>query len=236
MEKLKEKYGKLTIKQLEGRALKLQGDIVEGRRKFIEILAYIELMRLWRKNPMHKNSSFEVYLADIFNMRMGTYRREKTAFINYPDEVKKYGVGIVARIHKDCTAVKAKSVLKELDEKTGELKTPIKRDQIETIILKHTPPKKEKSSLSKSYWEKRAMMAEKYLRTERTHNKEIQEQLERQKSFMEKASQAVKELAVARARIKELEEQFERQRPMLESYLAVKSSFKDSPEKRKLIS
>ena len=201
MEKLKEKYGKLTIGQLEGRALKLQGNIVEEKGRFIEIMAYIEWSKLWRKNSMHKESSFKVYLLDVFNMRMGTYRREKSAFLNFPVEVKKYGVGVVARIYQDCGAEKSKTVLKELDQKSLELKTPIKREQIETIIVKHTPPKKEKQTFPKSYWEERAMKAEKELRTARVH-------------------------------IKELEAQLERQKPVVESYLAVRSSFKDLPSNK----
>ena len=185
MEKLKENYGKLTIKQLEERALKLQHSIVEEKGRFIEILAYIELTRLWRKNPLHSKSSFAVYLADIYNLRIGTYRREKTAFLNFPDEAKKYGVGVVARIQKDCGAVNTKIVLKELDEKVVALKTPIKREQIETIILKHTPPKTEKSTLPKAYWEERAMKAEKELQASRARIKELEAQLERQRPFIE---------------------------------------------------
>lgn len=185
MEKLKEKYGKMTLGRLETRALKMQTDIARSREIFIEILAYIELTRLWRKNPQHKASSFKAYIFDVFNLRPETYRREKQAFLNWPDETKRYGVGVVARIQKDCGVPKTKTVLKELNEKAGELKTPIKREQIEKIICKHVPPKKETPVLPKSYWEDRALKAEKGLQAARARIKELEAQIERQKPIVE---------------------------------------------------
>ena len=184
-DKLKAIYGKLKLEQIEAQAKGFKQNSTNEFRKFIEALMYIELFKLWPENPMHKKSTFGAYILDVFNLRIKTYRNNKMALFNFPDESEKYGVGVIARIRRDCGATKVKTVLKQIKVKNGSLKTPITREQIDKIIenntvRKATPKKNETERVQfwkekALYWQKRALEAEALL-------KDKDEQIERQKS------------------------------------------------------
>ena len=199
MKKVESTYKKLSIKQLEDKGHNFKATATNARKDLIELLAYIQINKRWRENPMHKESTFWAYLLDVFNIRQGTFRRERTAFINYPEETKKYGVGVIARIQQECHVTKVPKVLKEIKAKEVELKKPIKRDQIDTIIQKYTPPKPQKAeAFPAPYWKDRALKAE-------------------------------AEVSELKKQVVDLKSQLERNRPFVEAVLAVQASIKNIP-------
>ena len=66
----------------------------------------------------------------------------QTAYVKYPDQSIEYGIGLMARIIRECGgAVKAKKVLNEMDDAKKQLKRGLNRAQIDKIITKHATPK-----------------------------------------------------------------------------------------------
>ncbi len=136
---------KKTLATIEKEALTAMIESNATRKTFIELLFYLESTNRFREDPMHKNSSFRVYLRDKFCLTYHTYRTERTAFIQFPVEAKKYGPGSIARIQRNCGGQgKIPKVLKAIEKKQATLKTPMRAEQIEKVVKQYEKPHKRK--------------------------------------------------------------------------------------------
>lgn len=109
------------------------------------ILYYLEFSKRYKENQAYKKSTFETYLMDRFNIRRGTYDKNVMAYMRYPDEAQRFGVGLVAKIRSECGAVKTDVVFKELKELEKRSKKPLSRDTISKVIDKHRKPRQKKA-------------------------------------------------------------------------------------------
>jgi len=137
---LKQKYEKKTIAQIE-KSIKLNFEKSMGLKLEAMLgLYFLKTSKRYKENPLYKKSSFKVYLESVYNMREGTFDDSIRAALRFPDEATKYGIGLVAKVFRDCGFKKEKIVFKEIAIKAKQLKTPIKRGQIDTIIKKYAKP------------------------------------------------------------------------------------------------
>ena len=141
---LKKMYDGKGINEIETVIQKNRGISVEADKQFIFALSYLRNGR-FKENPMYAQSSFESYLKGQWNMLIGTFYEKERAYLHFPDEAAKYGVGLIAKVYRRCRPVKEKVVFAEIAKAQAGLKTPIKRDRIEAIIQKYSKPQKEKA-------------------------------------------------------------------------------------------
>lgn len=138
-EELKRMYDGKKLGEIEAEMKESRGMSVKAEMAFIFALSYLRMTRRYKENLTYKNSSFESYLKGQFNMKFTTFWEKERAFLNYPTESEKYGVGLVAKIHRKC-AKKERAVFAEIAKTQQGLKTPIKQGKIEAIIHKNAPP------------------------------------------------------------------------------------------------
>jgi hypothetical protein len=184
-EQLKKKYDGKGIDEIEGEIETSKSLSLDGQRGMIFALSYLKSSSRYKENPIYRSASFENYLKGMFNMRLNTFYERERAFVHYPKETEKYGVGLVAKVKRKCGAKKEKTVFNEIREAQKKLKTPIKADQIETIIKKNSPPPKGKPI----FIDYKA----KYFREEEAH-RETKKQLVEARTQIEKLKATVLEL------------------------------------------
>ncbi|MBA4369850.1 MAG: hypothetical protein C0403_19655 [Desulfobacterium sp.] len=136
LEKLKEKYKNKDIIEIESLIEKTKINVESEREKLISLLFYLESTHRWRENPLYKNTIFPDYIKAKYNMTFNQYHAEKMAFIVFPKEVKKIGLGNTTRAIKNCGVYKAKETFKIIEKE----KKPTNEKIIE-IIKRHTPQK-----------------------------------------------------------------------------------------------
>ena len=115
-----------------------------SQRQMIFALRYLKNTKRYKENPTYKNSAFETYLTDRFNMRWGTYKELEYAFVKLPAEAIIYGPGLITKISRICGRIKIKQVTDKIKNAAANLKQPIKRNKIESIIREYALPGKEK--------------------------------------------------------------------------------------------
>ncbi len=130
-------YDSMTIADIERKIKELSVASRESMRDMYFALEYLRISNRFKENPGYKKAVFWQYLEDIFTIREGTYRENVRAFLKFPDESAKYGVGVVAKIDRVCGCAKAKKVMDEIRQKTELSKKPLPRSTIETIIQKN---------------------------------------------------------------------------------------------------
>ncbi|MBC8438176.1 MAG: hypothetical protein H8D87_00615 [Deltaproteobacteria bacterium] len=141
MTDLKKKYENQTIGQIEKQVKSDLEKSIDARKDAILTIYYLKTSSRYKENPLYAKSSFKVYLGDVYMMRENSFNESVTAFLNYPKESARWSVGLVSKVRRDCGAKKEKEVFKEIKQKEKDLKTPIKREQIQKIIESHTNPK-----------------------------------------------------------------------------------------------
>jgi len=137
---LKQKYGSKTISELETTARDFLKNHHEQRAQFIEILSYLHLTNRFRENTRYRNSSFNEYIKDKFNMLYTTYTNERFAYLKYPEQTEEYGSGLIIKIRKDCGVDKVDKVIETMKVEEGNKKTPLKREFISKIIKRYSKP------------------------------------------------------------------------------------------------
>lgn len=142
-QELKKKYEEKKIGEIEAEIGKNQSLSFDAQKRMVLALSYLRMTNRYKENPQYKNSSFTTYLQGQFNMRMGTFMEKERAIIRFPEEAKKYGIGLVAKVHRVVSAKNEKAVFKEIRESQGKL--PIKQAKIEAIIQKYAPVKEPKA-------------------------------------------------------------------------------------------
>ena len=141
----KEDYDKMTIGDIEAEIKFHHSNSVEEKKKFIFGLQYLKHTGRFRENPVYKKSSFANYLLGEYNMRINSFEESARAFSKYPEESEKYGVGMIAKIRRQCGVKKEKEVIEEIKKTDNQIKARIRRDKIDEIIKRNSkkiPPQK----------------------------------------------------------------------------------------------
>ncbi len=107
---------------------------------FILALYYIRHTGLFRKDPRYKKESFEVFLEDTYQLRIGTFDNHAWVFHLHYKAAIKHGPGIIDKIKRVCGVMNVRKVLNEIDKLEKRRKTPLPRDKKEAIILKYAKP------------------------------------------------------------------------------------------------
>ena len=136
-EQLKKKYDGKKIGEIEREIEQNRGISFEARRAMIEAISYLKTSSRFKENSQYLKSSFETYLKGQYNMRLGTFLENERAVIHYPEVAKRYGIGLVAKVYRECGPKKEATVFREI-KALGD-KGPVKQARIETIITKHSP-------------------------------------------------------------------------------------------------
>ncbi|MBE9546923.1 MAG: hypothetical protein IMF10_05450 [Proteobacteria bacterium] len=145
-EQLKKRYDGKKIGEIESGEIKENKYLsIKAQRDMVRALSYLKDTERYKENPLYRKSDFANYLAGQYNMRENTFFESERAFTHYPEETKKYGVGLVAKVYRKCGARNEKKVFQEIEKAQGKLKTPIRQDEIESIIQKYSLPPKAKA-------------------------------------------------------------------------------------------
>jgi len=146
-EALNKKYQKKTIGEIEELADKKLKNTLTSREQFVELIDYVRMNERWVENSIYKDSTFEEYLMGRFQITKGSFMLERKSFVKFPDATKKYGVGIVTKIIKDCGNVDAGMVIDSIEAEDKKLKNGITHAKIIQFINKK---KKKKPAPKKS--------------------------------------------------------------------------------------
>lgn len=132
-------YDKKSIDEIEKIADRSCQLSKESRKKFIEVLYYLQFTSRFRENKLYKKASFKDYIYDQFHLRETSYHNEKAAFFQFPDEAVTIGPGVITKARQKCGALKVKKVLAEIVKLPKQ--TP---EKINKIIFAHAKPVKPK--------------------------------------------------------------------------------------------
>jgi len=137
-EAIRRKYDKKNIGRIEIECSR-KGEISMATRiQQIEILIYLQRTGRFKENKRYAGSTFYRYLTDRFNILPGTFEKERRAILGYPEEVRVHGLGLVAKIQERCR--QPEKVFEEIKRFQDARKNPVKREQIEDIIVAHSKP------------------------------------------------------------------------------------------------
>ena len=150
------------IQQIEAEIEKhIENEAEEDRHKITKLYALQDSKR-YRENPLFKKASFALYLYERWHMRENTFEYRCKAYFNFPAFSMKYSPGLTERIIKECTALKAPSVINEITSLAGKRKKALSRADIEKIIDHNRKPKQQKATVTPiPDWRARAERAEK---------------------------------------------------------------------------
>lgn len=139
-EKVKKKYDGKKIEEIEKEIKSNKVLSLKAKKGAILALLYLRNSGRYKENPMYWKSSFENYLLGFYNIKLNTFMEDARAFSKFEKESLKYGVGLVSKVERKCGQKKQKTVLAEIQRADKDLKKPIQKAKIETIIQKHAKP------------------------------------------------------------------------------------------------
>jgi len=143
IKKFNEKCSKRSLKSLENN---IRIWIIANRDLRVKTILTLEHIRdkeRYKERKRYRNSSFYTYLGDIFNIRKGTFLKEREAVLKFPDESIRHGSGLVAKVIVKCKN-NAKTVLQKIDEGSKKGKE-MSRRKIEELITEYTDPSVKRS-------------------------------------------------------------------------------------------
>ncbi len=138
LDQLKAKYDQKSITEIEQEMDKAKSLSLESRRDFIKTLFYLDSTKRFRENPTYKKATFAVYIGYRFHLRMGTYQKEKVAFLAHEEQAMTYGPGLVNKVRTECGPTKVNLVFSKITPED-----PVQK--IEKVIRTHAKPKPKKA-------------------------------------------------------------------------------------------
>lgn len=177
-----------SIQQIEAEIeTHIKNEAKEDRLK-IEKLYALQDTKRYRENSIYKNLSFGMYLYERWHMRQNTFDYRCKAYFSFPEFSMKYNPGLTEKIIKECTPLKAPTVISAIAALERKRKKPLKREDIEKIIDQNRKPKKPKADVTPiPDWRIRAEKAEKEAR----HWKK---EAEKYKALYEKVRDTLREM------------------------------------------
>lgn len=137
LDQLKIRYDKKPLADIEQSLDKAKSVSLESRRDFIKTLFYLDSTKRFRENPAYKKATFAVYIGYRFHLRLGTYQKEKIAFLANEKQTMVYGPGLVNKVRTECGPTKVDLVFSKISPEDSVQK-------IEKIIRTYAKPKAEK--------------------------------------------------------------------------------------------
>jgi len=181
---LKKEYDGKKIDECVTLAKTFNSDMIERGEKLIGVLWYLEKTKRFREYDGYQKLSFGVFVDEVCNIPYNRYRQLAFAYNWYPVESREYGPQTIQTIRQAVGVAKVPKVLSEIKTKLADVKVlEKKREVINNVIKKHTPPSKvvSQSVDTKSYWKgKYDDLWKKYKLLEK-ECEELQAQVERQK-------------------------------------------------------
>ena len=146
IEQLKKKYANKSLKEVEKSLDGFNAKSHESRKSFILGLYYLKCSTRYKEDKRYKTTSFENYALERHNIGERRFRDELQAFVKYEPGSKSLGVGMVIKIGKKCGAKKVPVVLKEIAAIEKEVKRPLDRKQINSVIWDNRKPAVKKAA------------------------------------------------------------------------------------------
>ena len=115
IEDLKNKYDLVNIDIFESECFSARALSGKYRMDFIFRLYYLERTKRFREFSVYRNATFSEYITNKFNLRYGTYNKERFAFIAFPEETIKWGAGLINKIKEICGADKVRTVIEQMN-------------------------------------------------------------------------------------------------------------------------
>ena len=183
----------MKIGQIEKAVDKLDRKSRESEKQKYETLEYLRTSKRFRENNRYKKASFWEYIEDRFTIRERTFRENTDAFMKYPAESVEFGVGLVAKVKRQCGRGKVKTVFSKIQEEQSAKKGTLRRDQIDKIISG------ESVRIEKKYTDWRAMYEAEKVAHERTRDllRESLEQVDQKNEQIKKLKEAIYSLEAA---------------------------------------
>lgn len=148
MKEINKKYDCMTINELESMIEAAFRSARDAQKEMYGMLYYLYTTKRFRQNPRYKKAAFETYLEDRFTIRMGTFRENVKAYVNYPDFAVEYGAGLVTKISNVCGSKKISKVISEITKEEKTRKNDLNRSKIEEIIQRNATPTKVKHEVT----------------------------------------------------------------------------------------
>ena len=139
-EELKTIYNGKKVNDIESEAKTNQGKSKKFYVQFLESLFYLERSGRYTENPKYKKSRFEQYISFEYGIHHQTYMDHRQAYQVYPDITFRHSPNLFALAKKKCGAKNVPVVFKEVKEKEQSLKRPIRKEEIQAIIINHAKP------------------------------------------------------------------------------------------------
>lgn len=191
-------YDSMPIQDLKEMVTATRMKSREYLKEMYTILEYLRTTNRYKEDKMYAKSSFWVFIETEWNIREGTYRENVKVFTKYPDQAMKYGVGLPAKIVKQCGAMKAKEVFTKLEQEEKRIGRMPQRAKIDAIIEQN----RDKGKIKHTYTDWQAMYE------------------------VEKANHAETKAMLSEANWKVigLQDQIDKMKPIIEKYLKIKES------------
>ncbi|KKM71294.1 hypothetical protein LCGC14_1432070 [marine sediment metagenome] len=146
IEQLKKKYENKSLKEVEKSIDSFNTKSHESRKSFIFGFYYLRFSTRYKEDKRYKATSFETYALERHNIRPTTFRNEVKIFNRYDKEAKALGIGVIRKIEEKCTPKKTPSVLRQIAAIEKEVKRPLDRQQIDSVIWDNRKPDTEKKA------------------------------------------------------------------------------------------
>jgi len=192
-------YSKKSVNKLVKEVQKHNLEAISNGKEVMYRLWYLEKSRRYQEYDGYKKIPFKTFVYEICHIPYNRYKGLLLAYNWFPKESEKFGPHVVQTVKSKVGMQKLPKVLKEITKEVGSLTDPGKqREKIYQVIDRHTPIKKENiGNDTKVYWRNKALDVEKRYKELEAENKELiatikelQEQIERQKPFVEAAISA----------------------------------------------
>jgi len=138
VKKLKAENAKRNISEI---VAEIHDEVNRSRKAVIrkvELLYYLELTSRFREIEEYKKSLFFTFLSYEFNLRPGTYHKERRAVFGFRKHCERYGVGYVAKVIGGTKF--PEKVFKEINGLDRKSKKPLQRQKLEEVFEKHKKP------------------------------------------------------------------------------------------------
>lgn len=137
LDQLKVEYDELSISVILSKCHVDRKEAIKGRRALILKLYYLERTKRFREKKAYKQVAFNVFLNYEFNLRYGTYEKERIAFIAHEKYAMIYGPALVSKVRKVCGVMNVDTVFSKM-----KLDDPVERK--EKIIRAYAIKRKKK--------------------------------------------------------------------------------------------
>lgn len=184
LKKLKAIHDKKPITECIKLVKKFNDEMIQRGEELVSLLWYLEKTKRYQEYDGYKNLDFKVFVWEACHIPYNRYRELAYAYNWFPVESRELGPQVIQSIRSKVGVSKIPKVLSEVKAAVAKITKPEKRrEAIDQVIKKHTPPSKTKSDVDTKayYWRDRCMKAESKAKSLEGENRTLREQLKRLK-------------------------------------------------------